>query len=99
MTDDEKPTLPPVSGPSDAPTSAAPPAAPAASAPLPTIPGYQIIRLIGEGGMGAVYEAMQQSPRRTVAIKVMRPGLFSAALVRRFRVEVDVLGRLEHPGV
>jgi hypothetical protein len=40
-----------------------------------TIGRYRIVRLIGEGGMGAVYEAEQDQPRRTVALKVIKPGL------------------------
>ena len=36
---------------------------------------YRILRLLGEGGMGAVYEAEQDSPRRTVALKIIKPGL------------------------
>lgn len=38
-----------------------------------TIGQYRIESLIGQGGMGAVYKAMQDSPRRTVALKVIRP--------------------------
>src|ERR1017187_3597710 len=37
---------------------------------LPRIPGYEIIRIIDQGGMGVVYEARQLSPKRTVAIKM-----------------------------
>jgi len=60
---------------------------------------YRIICKIGEGGMGAVYEAEQDTPRRNVAIKMLRPGYGSAALVRRFRREIELLGRLQHPGI
>ncbi len=49
--------------------------------------------------MGAVYEAEQDSPRRTVALKVVRPGLASAALLKRFGHESQILGRLHHPGI
>ena len=48
---------------------------------------YSIVRLLGEGGMGAVYEAEQDSPRRPVALKVVRPGLASPALLKRFTHE------------
>jgi serine/threonine protein kinase len=65
----------------------------------PSIPRYRILRLIGEGGMGAVWEAEQQSPRRVVALKVIRPGLLSTAMLKRFEHEVHVLGRLQHPGI
>lgn len=60
---------------------------------------YNIIRLIGEGGMGTVYEAQQEQPRRTVALKVLRGGIASPSLLRRFGYEAQVLGRLQHPGI
>jgi eukaryotic-like serine/threonine-protein kinase len=60
---------------------------------------YRLIRLIGRGGMGAVYEAEQNSPRRIVALKVIKPGLASEELARRFTQESQALGRLQHPGI
>src|SRR5437867_6741739 len=60
---------------------------------------YKIVRLIGEGGMGAVYEAEQDQPRRTVALKVIKPGMASPALLKRFEQEAQALGRLQHPGI
>src|SRR5262249_9719073 len=60
---------------------------------------YRLVRLLGEGGMGMVYEAEQDHPRRPVALKVIRPGLFSSALLKRFGQEADILGRLSHPGI
>ncbi len=60
---------------------------------------YRIIRVLGEGGMGTVYEAEQDQPRRRVALKVIRPGLASAELIRRFELESQALGRLQHPGI
>lgn len=71
----------------------------AASNPPKRIGRYNLIRLIGEGGMGAVYEAQQEQPRRTVALKVLRGGLASPGLLRRFGYEAQVLGRLQHPGI
>ncbi len=64
-----------------------------------TIGRYRIIRQIGEGGMGIVYEAEQDSPRRRVALKVVRPGFISPQQLRRFRHESHILGRLQHPGI
>lgn len=61
--------------------------------------GLRIVRLVGEGGMGRVYEAEQEAPRRKVAVKFMRGGLVSPAAVRRFEREADVLARLRHPHV
>jgi serine/threonine protein kinase len=70
------------------------------SAAVPAIIGrYRILRLLGEGGMGAVYEAEQEHPRRTVALKVIKPGLTSRELLRRFEQESQALGRLQHPGI
>ncbi|MCC6659407.1 MAG: serine/threonine protein kinase [Phycisphaerales bacterium] len=60
---------------------------------------YQIKRLLGSGGMGAVYEAVQEQPRRIVALKVMRRGIASRSALRRFEYEAQVLGRLRHPGI
>jgi tetratricopeptide (TPR) repeat protein/predicted Ser/Thr protein kinase len=60
---------------------------------------YRVLRLLGEGGMGAVYEAQQDNPRRTVALKVIRPGLLSPALLKRFAYEAHILGLLHHPGI
>jgi serine/threonine protein kinase len=46
-----------------------------------------------------VYEALQESPRRRVALKVMHAGAASPRLLRRFRHEAHILGRLQHPGI
>ncbi len=63
------------------------------------IAGYEIQRLIGAGGMGAVYEAVQERPHRKVALKVLRRGLASGSALKRFEHEAQVLGRLHHPGI
>jgi eukaryotic-like serine/threonine-protein kinase len=60
---------------------------------------YRILRLLGEGGMGAVYEAEQEQPRRRVALKVIKAALASPELLRRFELEAQSLGRLHHPGI
>jgi tetratricopeptide (TPR) repeat protein len=60
---------------------------------------YRIIRLLGEGGMGAVYEAEQDQPRRRVALKVIKSAWASPELLRRFELEFQTLGRLHHPGI
>ena len=60
---------------------------------------YRILRLLGEGGMGAVYEAEQDSPRRIVALKVIRPEAISPSTIKRFAQEAQILGRLHHPGI
>ncbi|MEZ6243289.1 MAG: serine/threonine-protein kinase [Phycisphaerales bacterium] len=72
--------------------------------PLPpgvpeTIGRYHVKRRIGLGGMGVVYLAEQDRPRREVAIKVMRPGVVSPELLKRFDLEAAMLGRLQHPNI
>ncbi len=63
------------------------------------IGGYHILREIGRGGFGVVYEARQQRPQRRVALKVINPGVSSPKALRRFELEAEILGRLEHPGI
>lgn len=60
---------------------------------------YRVARRIGAGGMGIVYLAEQDQPRRSVAVKVLRPGAISAQALRRFELEAQVLGQLQHPGI
>ena len=61
--------------------------------------GVTLVRMIAEGGMGRVYEATQAKPARTVAVKVLRPGLMSREVYRRFANEAEILGRLRHPAI
>ena len=73
-------------------------------APLPSLVGkrigaFTLTRLIAAGGMGAVYEADQDHPRRQVAVKVMKAGLTSAEALKRFGYESEILARLRHPGI
>ncbi len=60
---------------------------------------YTVQGVLGQGGMGVVYLAEQERPRRTVALKVMRRGVGSDRLVRRFEFEAELLGKLQHPGI
>jgi serine/threonine protein kinase len=60
---------------------------------------YRILHPLGEGGMGTVYEAEQDHPRRGVALKVIRSAWASPELLRRFDLEAQTLGRLHHPGI
>jgi len=60
---------------------------------------YRILRLIGEGGMGSVYLAVQDKPDRKVALKVIRAGATSPDALRRFEQETQLLGKLHHPGI
>ncbi len=64
-----------------------------------TIGGFRVQRVLGSGGMGTVYAAEQETPRRQVALKVLSLGLRSSAAVARFRYEAELLARLRHPGI
>ena len=79
-------------------TARSPDAAGMRAAPA-VIGRYRLLRLLGEGGMGVVYEAEQEQPWRTVALKVIRPGHATAETLRRFQHESEALGRLQHPGI
>lgn len=74
---------------------------PAAPAPLAggRIGGFVLQRVLGQGGMGTVWLAEQQQPRRLVALKVLAVGLRSETARRRFQFEAEMLGRLRHPGI
>lgn len=71
------------------------------SARIPdAIGSYRIVGKLGEGGMGVVYEAEQASPRRRVALKVIRGGAFvDDVRLRLFQREAETLARLEHPNI
>jgi tRNA A-37 threonylcarbamoyl transferase component Bud32/tetratricopeptide (TPR) repeat protein len=60
---------------------------------------YTIQGVIASGGMGTVYKAVQENPRRAVAVKVMKAGVNSASELRRFEFEAQLLGRLRHTGI
>ena len=60
---------------------------------------YKILGIVGRGGMGIVYRAEQPSPRRLVALKVLRPGLADTRGPRYFESEAQALGRLKDPGI
>lgn len=68
--------------------------------PLPrTLGPFRLLGVLGSGGMGVVFEAEQDRPRRRVALKVMRSDLASRDAIHRFRREIETLGRLQHPGI
>ncbi len=74
--------------------------APDPDAPLPEhIGGYRILRRIGAGGMGTVYEAEQEEPQRRVALKTLHPWWLSPSAMDRFRFEAQALAKLRHPGI
>ncbi|MBN2562557.1 MAG: protein kinase [Phycisphaerae bacterium] len=64
------------------------------------IDGYEIIREIGRGGMGVVYQAIQKGTKRTVALKVLLQGPHASARQRhRFEREIDLVAGLQHPNI
>ncbi|MBL8731080.1 MAG: serine/threonine protein kinase [Planctomycetes bacterium] len=77
--------------------------APASVEPLPAgtqLGPFRIEALVGEGGFSEVYRATQQEPFvRQVAIKVLKPGMDSRAVLTRFELERRTLARLEHAGI
>src|ERR1700744_5124735 len=61
---------------------------------------YIVVRMVGEGGMGKVYEAEERLSKRQVALKVLRPQLTKSEDGRRlFLNEMQILAHLEHPNV
>ena len=68
--------------------------------PPDAVPGFEIVGEIGRGGMGAVYQALQLSTKRMVALKVMLTGWFASSSARkRFQREVELTARFQHPGI
>ena len=67
----------------------------------PMLPGYTVEKLLGRGGMGAVYKGMQKSLERPVAIKILPGGIEKEdpSYAERFRNEAKVMARLLHPAV
>lgn len=61
---------------------------------------FKIVRLIGEGGFGLVYEAIQQeSSNRRVALKIIKPGMDSKDVISRFNIERHALSLMNHPAI
>jgi serine/threonine protein kinase len=71
--------------------------APGAAPPWPAVPGYEILEVLGRGGMGVVYKALQVSARRLVALKMIRDGALAGPEHRaRFAIDVEATARFEH---
>jgi WD40 repeat protein/serine/threonine protein kinase len=67
---------------------------------LPQVEGYQVLGVLGRGGMGVVYKAEQVALRRVVALKMIRSSFVAAPGSRgRFRTEVMAIARLQHPHI
>ncbi len=73
---------------------------PVAEGPGTRIGPYKLLQSIGEGGMGVVFMAEQESPvRRRVALKVIKPGMDSALVIARFEAERQALAILDHNNI
>jgi serine/threonine-protein kinase len=109
-----RPDIPSVSKPPSQPSrpAAGPPPIPAAPAAVPpadetqvlasnpVVPGYEILEVIGKGGMGTVYKGRQISLDREVAIKVLARELASDKdFIERFDREASALAKLSHPNI
>jgi len=60
---------------------------------------FQLLELLGRGGMGVVYRARHLSTGQEVAVKFLRPSLNDRRFREKFRQEVEILGRLDHPSI
>jgi len=66
----------------------------------PEIPGYELLRILGRGGMGLVYQARQLATNRTVAVKLMLAGELAGESARqRFRLEAEATAKLSHSNI
>lgn len=69
-------------------------------ADLPNLPGYQLLRVIGKGGMGVVYHARHEALNRDVALKVILAGEHALAEdLARFLAEAEIVAKLKHPNI
>jgi hypothetical protein len=72
---------------------------PRADRPLPVIPGYRVVRWLGGGGMGDVYEVVDEKVGVPFALKIVRADKASPAFAARFHQEVRAMMTLDHPHI
>jgi serine/threonine protein kinase/Tfp pilus assembly protein PilF len=73
---------------------------PVAEGPGTIIGSYKILQQIGEGGMGVVFMAEQSEPiQRTVALKIIKPGMDTRQVIARFEAERQALAMMDHPNI
>src|ERR1051325_7039015 len=71
-----------------------------AAEPLPSLPGYEILDVLGRGGMGVVYKARHIGLNRLVALKMIIAGSHAGPVEQaRFRIEAEAVARLQHPNI
>ncbi len=68
--------------------------------PRDLFPGYEVIRELGRGGQGVVFEALQAGTHRRVAVKVLKEGVYASVAARkRFEREIEFAAQLNHPNI
>jgi non-specific serine/threonine protein kinase/serine/threonine-protein kinase len=74
-------------------------AVPASSVSGQTIGAYRLLQKVGEGGMGEVWMAEQATPRRVVAVKIIKAGMDTARVIARFEAERHALALMDHAAI
>ncbi|MDP1586632.1 MAG: protein kinase, partial [Prosthecobacter sp.] len=101
MSPDEQPTIPTARPNSSPPSSSGMWQAPEVEELQAMLPQYEIIEILGRGGMGAVYKARQKSLKRLVAIKILPLGAVDDEMqfIERFQNEAQTMAAMNHPSI